>query len=74
MIAVTMAALIVFVFVGVLEPMLIAVGLQSPPEVVVEQPDLFRDYALFEYLDAIEHFDAVNSTEPRRAIDGPPRG
>jgi anti-sigma factor RsiW len=45
------------------EPLLVAAGLEDPPEIVVEKPDLFRDYTLFEHLDTIEHLE-VGSTSP----------
>jgi len=39
------------------------VGLEEPPEVVVEKPDMFRDYTLFENFDTIEHLE-LGSTRP----------
>jgi anti-sigma factor RsiW len=45
------------------EPLLVAVGLEDPPEIVVEKPDLFLDYTLFEHLDTIERLE-VGSAPP----------
>lgn len=44
-------------------PILVTVGLEEPPEVVAEKPDLFRDYTLFENFDTIEHLER-GSTAP----------
>jgi anti-sigma factor RsiW len=57
--AIVAATLVLFTVAGVLEPVLIAMGVQNPPEVLVEEPEMFRDYAMFEHLEAIENFDAV---------------
>jgi len=57
--ATAVAALVVVAFLGLLDPVLIAMGFEDPPNLVAEQPELFRDYALFEYLDALENFDDI---------------
>lgn len=72
--AMAAVALVVVTGFGLLDPALIAVGLQDPPEVVAEQPELFRDYALFEYLDALEHFDDIRNPPPRGMSDGQENG
>lgn len=72
--AVVAATLLLFAVAGVLEPVLIAVGVQDPPEVLVEQPEMFRDYAMFEHLDAIENFDAVLNLPIRKPVDDQPHG
>lgn len=67
-------AVIIATYLGVLDPVFIAVGFENPPEVVAEQPELFRDYAFFERLDALEHFDDVNSIQLRKAAADQPQG
>jgi hypothetical protein len=39
----------------------ISVGIESPPTAVVREPDLYTDYPLIQQLDALEHFDTVQS-------------
>src|SRR5262245_45121620 len=46
---------------GLFTPLLVAVGLEEPPEQVAQQPELFRDYPLFEHLEALENFDALQA-------------
>jgi len=46
---------------GLFNPLLVAVGLEEPPEEVAQRPELFRDYPLFEHLEALENFDALQS-------------
>lgn len=52
--AVAASIVAVFGLLRISQPFLMAVGLEDPPEIVVENPELFRDYSLFEHLDAIE--------------------
>jgi anti-sigma factor RsiW len=40
-----------------LDPLLMVVGLEKPPKIVIEKPELFVDYQLFENLDVIENLD-----------------
>jgi anti-sigma factor RsiW len=56
-------AVLVFAFLRSSEPLLVAVGLEDPPEIVAEKPDLFRDYTLFENFDTIEHLE-VGAASP----------
>lgn len=65
---------IIATYLGVLDPVFISVGFENPPEVVAEQPELFRDYVFFERLDALEHFDDVNSIQLRKASTDQPQG
>jgi len=61
---ITAAAVMGLVMVSVLglfTPLLVAVGLEDPPEQVAQQPELFRDYPLFEHLETLENFDALQS-------------
>jgi len=61
---ITAAAVLSVVMVSVLglfNPLLVAVGLEEPPEQVAQQPELFRDYPLFEHLEALENFDTLQS-------------
>ncbi len=55
-------------------PALIAFGLEQPPKAVVEKPELFLDYSLFEHLDALEHFDTVEKVAPPSSSAQPSRG
>jgi anti-sigma factor RsiW len=58
------AGVIVFVLaLRLLNPVWIVLGIESPPPVLEEQPDLFRDYQLFEHLDAIENLDRIPQGE-----------
>jgi anti-sigma factor RsiW len=41
---------------------LIPLGVESPPPAVAREPDLYKDYPLIQHLDALEHFDTVEST------------
>jgi len=71
-----LAAAAACVIVGVLytrslDPLLMVVGLETPPKIVVEKPDLFIDYPLFEHLDAIESLDNPDSGAQEA---GPQRG
>ena len=72
--AAAVAVLVLVAFFGLLEPVFIAVGLQNPPEVVADQAEMFRDYALFEYLEALEHYDAVSSTPVMKPANNLPHG
>jgi hypothetical protein len=72
--AIAVATVIIATFLGVLDPVFIAVGFEDPPELVAERPELFRDYVIFENLDALEHFDDVNSIQLRRAVADQPQG
>lgn len=74
MAGVAVVTAIIATYLGVLDPVFISVGFEDPPEVVAEQPDLFRDYVFFERLDALEHFDDVNSIQLRKAAQDPPQG
>jgi hypothetical protein len=55
--AVAASAVAVFGLLRLSEPLLVAIGVEDPPEIVIEKPDLFRDYTMFEHLDAIEHLE-----------------
>ncbi len=72
--ATAVATLVIVARLGLLDPVLIAVGFEDPPEVVAEQPELFRDYALFEYLDAWEHFEDIRNPASRRSPDDEQNG
>lgn len=57
-----LAAAAACVVVGVLysrslDPLLMVVGIENPPKIVIEKPELFVDYPLFENLDVIENLD-----------------
>jgi predicted anti-sigma-YlaC factor YlaD len=65
---------IIATYLGVLDPVFISIGFENPPEIVAEQPELFRDYVFFERLDALEHFDDVNSIQLRKASADQPQG
>lgn len=71
---IAVATVIIATFLGVLDPVFISVGFEDPPEVVAQQPELFRDYVIFENLDALEHFDDVNSIQLRKAVVDQPQG
>lgn len=62
---------VIATYLGILDPVFISVGFEDPPEVVAEQPELFRDYVFFERLEALEHFDDVNSIQLRKAVADP---
>jgi predicted anti-sigma-YlaC factor YlaD len=53
------AAVVVLLLAGRPENVLVPLGIETPPIEVVQHPDLFRDYAIIEQLDALEHFDTV---------------
>lgn len=55
------AALLVLLVAGGPKAVLIPLGVTPPPVAVTRQPDLFKDYALIEELDALENFDTVES-------------
>lgn len=65
---------VIATYLGLLDPVFISVGFEDPPEVVAEQPELFRDYVFFERLDALEHFDDVNSIQLRKTGTDQPQG
>lgn len=65
-------SVVIATYLGVLDPVFISVGFEDPPEVVAEQPELFRDYVFFERLDALEHFDDVASVQLRKAVADQP--
>ena len=65
---------VIATYLGLLDPVFISVGFEKPPEIVAEQPELFRDYVFFERLDALEHFDDVNSIQLRKASADLPQG
>jgi hypothetical protein len=65
---------VIATYLGLLDPVFISVGFEKPPEIVAEQPELFRDYVFFERLDALEHFDDVNSIQLRKASADQPQG
>jgi anti-sigma factor RsiW len=71
---IAVATVIIATLLGVLDPVFISVGFEDPPEVVAERPELFRDYVIFENLDALEHFDDVNSMQLRKAVADQPQG
>jgi anti-sigma factor RsiW len=41
--------------------LLVPLGVKSPPPAVKRAPELFKDYTLIQHLDALEHFDTVES-------------
>jgi anti-sigma factor RsiW len=58
----------------VLDPWLIAVGIEDPPRVLAEKPELFLEYRLFEHLEAIERIDLPEKEERGRRRRGLQRG
>jgi len=40
---------------------LVPLGIEAPPHAVAQQPELYRNYPILERLDALEHFDTVQS-------------
>ncbi len=58
---VAVVGLVLVTALGLFTPLLIAVGLEAPPEQVAQQPELFRDYPLFEHLEALEYFDVLQA-------------
>lgn len=58
--ALTVAAIVLF-WVGGPAEVLIPLGVESPPVAVSRQPEMFTDYPLIQHLDALEHFDTVES-------------
>jgi hypothetical protein len=60
--AVAASAVAVFGLLRLSEPLLVAIGVENPPEVVIEKPELFRDYTLFEHFDAIERLGRGSAT------------
>lgn len=50
------------------------VDLEDPRDLLAENPDFFRNYLLFERLDAIEHFETVQNEAVDPSADGPPNG
>jgi len=40
---------------------LVPLGIEAPPHAVAQQPGLYRDLPILERLDALEHFDTVQS-------------
>ena len=59
------AATVLLILVSLLggpSAVLIPLGIESPPPAVARQPELFMDYSLIQHLDALEHFDTVEST------------
>lgn len=72
-VAAAAGGLAIFISLRALDSVLIAAGVADPPPVVAEKPDLFRDYALFEHLDALEHFETVQAVpleKPETAPNG----
>ncbi|HXQ21753.1 MAG TPA: zf-HC2 domain-containing protein [Candidatus Acidoferrales bacterium] len=59
--AVVSAVLAFVAFAGGPSALLIPLGIESPPAAVASQPELFKDYSLIQHLDALEHFDTVES-------------
>lgn len=49
---------------GVPQGVLLALGIKPPPVEVVRMPELFRDYAVVEELDLLEHLDTLGANEP----------
>lgn len=48
--------------------------LDHPPELLAEQPELFRDYRFFQRLEAIEHYETVQNQPLPDTAAGPPPG
>jgi anti-sigma factor RsiW len=58
----TLAVLVTFLLaVGGPQMVLIPLGVESPPPAITRQTELFKDYPLIEQLEALEHFDTVES-------------
>jgi anti-sigma factor RsiW len=55
------AALLILLIAGGPRAILVSLGIESPPTAVAREPELFKDYPLIEQLDALEHFDTVQS-------------
>ena len=47
---------------------LISVGVKAPPPKLTQQPDLFKDYAIIQELDVLEHFDTAGVDLPDGAV------
>jgi hypothetical protein len=56
-------AIVLVLAVRLLNPVWIVLGIESPPAELADSPDLFRDYQLFEHLDAIENLDRVQDSD-----------
>lgn len=50
------------------------VDLEEPRDLLAENPDFFRNYPLFERLDAIEHFETVQNEAGDVSSEDPPNG
>lgn len=46
---------------------LISVGVKAPPSKLTQHPDLFKDYAVIQDLDVLEHFDTAGADVPEDA-------
>ncbi|HTO58517.1 MAG TPA: hypothetical protein VMJ74_12015, partial [Pseudomonadales bacterium] len=47
---------------------LISVGVKAPPPKLTQHPDLFKDYAIIQDLDVLEHFDTAGADAPDSAM------
>jgi anti-sigma factor RsiW len=59
--ALATAIILFLVLAGDPGTILISLGVESPPPAVARQAELFKDYPLIQHLDALEHFDTVQS-------------
>jgi len=55
----------VFLALRVMNPVWIALGIETPPEQLSERPELFLDYDMFEHLPVIENLDRVRDVDAR---------
>ena len=47
---------------------LISVGVKAPPPKLTQHPDLFKDYAIIQELDVLEHFETAGGELPDNAV------
>ncbi|HUI27858.1 MAG TPA: zf-HC2 domain-containing protein [Candidatus Kryptonia bacterium] len=47
---------------------LISVGVKAPPAKLTQHPDLFKDYAIIQDLDVLEHFDTAGVDSPDEGV------
>ena len=59
--AAMIAIIALFSVLGGPNAVLIPLGVEAPPVAISRQPDLFENYQLIQYLDAMENFDTVQS-------------
>ena len=56
-----LAVLLLFTAAGGPTDVLAPLGVAPPPPAVTRAPELFKDYTLIQHLDALQHFDTVES-------------